>query len=66
MLKVNGYNGLARDESTGAILAVDNVEYTKYINTRDRLKQEKQELETLKKEVSELKDMLYELLSKGR
>lgn len=64
MLKVKGFDGIVRDENTGAILSIDNTEYAKYINKRDRIKQERQEIETLKSDVSEIKELLYRLLNK--
>lgn len=63
MLKVKGHDGIVRDENTKAILSVNSVEYTKYINKRDRLRQEKLEIEALKQDVTDIKNMLASILN---
>ncbi len=60
-IKVSGHDGLVRDENTGAIINVDN----SAIEARRKSKQLNsalQDINNLKDEVSEIKDLLRELI----
>lgn len=63
MLKVSGHVDLYRDETTGAIINKSS-EYDKYIQQRNMRKAQAEEMETLKSEVSDIKDMLSAILEK--
>lgn len=68
MIPVEGKQGLYRDPKTDAIILInsDEVEKRKRIKAlkrKNRLEQQ-QEIQSLKDEVSELKDMLKQLLEK--
>lgn len=69
MLKVQGYDGLVRDPSSQAIVNTNKIEYRNYIKQREAalLKLQEQnrqteEINNLKKDVSEIKEMLLQLL----
>jgi len=61
-IQVRGHNGLFRDKSTNAILNANDKEYQDYIDAKNQKLSEKQELDNLKKELGEIKDLLYKLL----
>jgi len=70
-LKVEGLDGLIRDVSNKAILNTNSKEYETYIARRDAAKAQKQELERqgkelqdVKSEISEIKQMLQILINK--
>lgn len=63
-IKVKGYDGLVRDEFTGAIINKDDAS----IAARRRSKQLSSALEdinNLKEEISEIKALLHELIKNG-
>jgi hypothetical protein len=62
LLKVEGHNNLARDPKSGAIININRSEMTKVKAAREARRQEK--IEGLKNEVSEIKDLLKQLLEK--
>ncbi|MEC7713264.1 MAG: hypothetical protein VYE32_04575 [Candidatus Thermoplasmatota archaeon] len=70
MYKVDGNRDLARDPDTNSIVNVNNMEYTKYISSRNA-KQKKNEnfdsmkndLDNLKNEMNEIKSLLKELVN---
>jgi hypothetical protein len=63
MLKVEGHQDLYREESTGAILNLSS-DYDKYIHNRNLRMKQAQELETLKSDVVEIKQMMSLILDK--
>lgn len=66
MIPIEGHNHLYRDETTGAILNTDNIGYNNYIKLRDEKLKQKYEMDNLKKELSEIKSLLRELLNESR
>ena len=70
LIPVEGHANLARDPKTGAILNTNQTEYEKYIATRNKLRSDEEKLnntieqvEELKKDVGEIKDLLLKLVS---
>ena len=70
-IKVESHPELRRDEWSKGITNVDTDAYTRYMNGAAKRKQRNQTLEehskeinTIKEDVSEIKDMLQQLLSK--
>lgn len=61
-IKVKDHPNLVRDKRSSAILNIDNSSYNKYKQERDQKLQEKKEYEQLKKDVSEIKDLLLKIL----
>ena len=70
-LKVEGNDSLVRDTSNKAILNTNAKEYENYIQKRNMMLRQRQELDkqaeeinNLKKDISEIKDMLSILIGK--
>ena len=63
LVKVEGYPNLYRDMDTGAIINKDTSGYQQYIVNSSKRKSEKQEIEKLKSDVSEIKLLLKELIN---
>lgn len=66
MIPIEGHKNLYRDENTGAILNGDNIEYNNYLKLRDEKLRQKNEIDNLKKELSEIKLLLKELTNGSR
>jgi hypothetical protein len=62
-IPVKGYSGLYRDEKTNAIINLNNKQHEDYINEKSKRLSEKQEIENLKSEISEIKELLYKLVN---
>lgn len=69
-IRVEGHTNLYRDEHTGAIVNFDNMGYNQYVSSRENKKlikkNQKDEIESLKNEVNEIKSLLVELLNESR
>ena len=70
-LKVEGHPELERDEYSKGITNIDNDAYTKYMKgalarkqRNSSVEQNTKEINNLKQDMSEVKDMLRQLLSK--
>jgi hypothetical protein len=61
--KVNGHSSLIRDMNVRSIIT-DNSEYNKYIMIKRKREHDEQEILNLKSEVSEIKNILNQLLEK--
>ena len=66
MIPIEGHKNLYRDENTEAILNADNIGYNNYLKLRDEKLKQKNEIENLKKELSEIKSLLKELINGSR
>lgn len=64
MIPVEGHTNLFRDENSGAIINKDYVGYQNYVKMRDEKRRQRQEIEQLKNDVSEIKKLLFELIDK--
>ncbi len=64
MIPVEGHNNLLRDEKTGAILSTDSNGYSNYLLQKRKNFDKQSELDSMKREIEELKLMLNELASK--
>ena len=65
MIKVEGHSHLYRDETTGAIINCDDSGYDQYIKSLNYRKNEKEELNNMKKELDEIKSLL-KILVEGK
>tara|TARA_B100002019_G_scaffold178694_1_gene154289 strand:+ start:1554 stop:1766 length:213 start_codon:yes stop_codon:yes gene_type:complete len=66
-LKVKDHNGLVRDSHSKAILNVDKTEYLAYISKQQkakRLENVENKVFDLQKDLSEIKQLLQQLVSK--
>lgn len=71
-IKVAGHDGLVRDRATGAIVNTNRADYESYIARRDAaLKRQQQvdkheeELNTIKADIAEIKQLLLAVLKNG-
>lgn len=64
LLNVEGHNNLARDPESGAIININRSEMSRIKSAREARRREKEEIQGLKNEVSEIKDLLKQLLEK--
>jgi hypothetical protein len=70
-LKVDGNDSLVRDVSNKAIINTNNKAYQEYINKRNAAKQmrdqihsQQEQINSIKSDVSEIKELLIQLLNK--
>ena len=61
MIPVEGHKGLYRDENNNAIVNCNDYQYQEYIKLKTESLSEKQEIENLKNELSEIKTLLRKL-----
>ena len=64
MIKVEGHPHLYRDEITGAIVNMNGVDYGNRLKQISSSKNEKNELNKMREDIDELKDLLRQLLEK--
>ena len=63
LIKVKDYPHLFRDEDTGAIINYDDIAYDRYISKVKRKNSEKEELNNMKKDIEEIKNLLKDFLN---
>tara|TARA_B100000282_G_C31546479_1_gene405430 strand:+ start:242 stop:451 length:210 start_codon:yes stop_codon:yes gene_type:complete len=63
-IKVDGHQGFVKDTTTGAILNINNNEIEAAKRRKALRLQEKQDIENLKTEVSDIKSMLTKIIEK--
>ena len=64
MIKVQGYPGLYRDETTGAIVNCNDAEYNHRIIKINAVDSQREEIDRLRNELDEIKSLLHELTKK--
>lgn len=64
LTKVKDHPHLYRDEDTGAIINYDTVGYSQRLKKIESQKSQKEELDTLKKDIEEIKSLLKDFLNK--
>ena len=64
MIPVEGHKNLFRDPKTNAIVNKDKLAYENYIAMRNRNNDKQAELDSMKREINELKSLLNDLASK--
>lgn len=62
--KVEGHSDLIRDLENNAVINTDKIAYQNYIQLREQKLKEKQRLDKLEHEVSEIKSLLQKLVDK--
>ena len=63
-IKVKDSGSLYRDEDSGAILNCSDSEYNSYLKLKEKKMREVSEMDKLKNDVDELKDMMKLILNK--
>jgi SPX domain protein involved in polyphosphate accumulation len=62
MMRVEGHKHLFREDS-GAIVNTDTHQYNEYVRMRSEGKKQKEEIEGLKNDISEIKSLLMEIIN---
>ena len=62
--KVEGHSELIRDEMSHAIINTNEEQYRLTIRRREMMKSQRNEINTLKQEVTEIKDLLKDIIEK--
>lgn len=62
--RVDGHEELIRDEKTQAIINTDVDGYNAYVSRRKRLVDDRNKVENLENEISELKNLIGKLIEK--
>lgn len=63
MIPVEGHPNLYRDEKSGAIINCDNQAYNQYMLSLNLRKKQQLEIESIKKDIDEIKSLLKEFLN---
>ena len=63
-VKVEGHSDLVRDEMSHAIINTDMEQYRLIVRRRELMKSQKNEINTLKQEVTEIKGLLRDIIEK--
>ncbi len=64
MIPVEGHKHLYRDEKSGAIINTDSHGYSQYKKSRNIRLTQKEEIDTMKKDIEEIKFLLKEIVKK--
>ena len=63
MIPVEGHSNLFRDERTGAIVNNDDISYNQYIDSLENRKSQRKDIENMKSDILEIKNLLKELIN---
>ena len=58
MIRVEGHKNLYRDEKSGAIINTDSHGYSQYKKSRNIKLNQKEEIDSMKKDIEEIKNLL--------
>ena len=64
MIPVEGHKNLYRDEKSGAIINCDSLGYSQYKKQRNQKKIQREEIDNIKKDIEEIKNLLKQIASK--
>ena len=64
MLRVEGHKNLYRDEKSGAIINTDSHGYSQYKKSRNIKLTQKDEIDSMKKDIEEIKNLLRMIVEK--
>ena len=64
MIRVEGHKNLYRDEKSGAIINTDSHGYSQYKKSRNIKLTQKQEIDSMKKDIEEIKNLLRLIVEK--
>jgi len=65
MIRVDGHKHLFREDS-GAIVNTDTNQYNQYVKMRSERRKQKEEIDGLKNDISEIKSLLMEIINGPR
>ena len=66
LTRVEGEQNLYRDNKTNAIINTDTAGYSQYMKMKKKSQTEREELDTLKKDIAEIKSLLKEITNGPR
>jgi hypothetical protein len=66
MIRVEGHLNLFRDEKSGAIVNTDTQGYANYVRMRSERKRQREEIDNIKNDISEIKQLLKELINESK
>tara|TARA_Y100001937_G_scaffold128273_1_gene203677 strand:+ start:7040 stop:7234 length:195 start_codon:yes stop_codon:yes gene_type:complete len=64
MIPVEGHKNLYRDEKSGAIINCDSLGYSQYKKQRNQKRIQREEIDNIKKDIEEIKNLLKQIASK--
>jgi len=64
MIRVEGHKNLYRDEKSGAIINTDSHGYSQYKKSRNIKLTQKEEIDSMKKDIEEIKNLLKMIVEK--
>ena len=64
MIRVEGHKNLYRDEKSGAIINTDSHGYSQYKKSRNIKLTQKEEIDSMKKDIEEIKNLLRMIVEK--
>ena len=64
LIPVEGHSNLYRDSETGAIVNNDDSSYHAYLRQKNAKKIEREELDEMKKDIDDIKNMLSKIVDK--
>ena len=64
MIPVEGHKNLYRDEKSGAIINTDSHGYSQYKKSRNIKLNKKEEIDSMKKDIEEIKNLLKLIIEK--
>ena len=64
MIRVEGHKNLYRDEKSGAIINTDSHGYSQYKKSRNIKLTQKEEIDSMKKDIEEIKNFLRLIVEK--
>ena len=64
MIRVEGHKNLYRDENSGAIINTDSHGYSQYKKSRNVKLTQKDEIDSMKKDIEEIKNLLRMIVEK--
>ena len=64
MIRVEGHKNLYRDEKSGAIINTDSHGYSQYKKSRNIKLTQKDEIDSMKKDIEEIKNLLRMIVEK--
>jgi hypothetical protein len=66
MIPVEGEKSLYRDEKSGAIVNCDTFGYSQYIKMKNEKQKQREEIQQIQNDISEIKSLLKEIINGSR
>lgn len=66
MIPVEGEKSLYRDEKSGAIVNCDTFGYSQYIKMKNKKQKQREKIQQIQNDISEIKSLLKEIINGSR